>query len=1379
MPGRRAKDDRDLDRYPYSSRLSTIQSTKPFMSQPLLGLVDQASNFSQHDGDVVKFLTCAERSPSREEAGIQKMPPSIHHDLPPRTGIQNKNPDPLLPRSSSPQSMPRHFSGVTHPVQDGSRRNIDVPSLVVTPLNAQEAVSTTRVYSVTSTTSLSHRAQLVSGHPTAAEGGERPGTANSVQASNSSATSKTALLNGKRSFSQLRLNIKTKQNSDLTGSSSKPGSMSTNISSTSTCAVTQSLSSKSLPPTPAVKAAATLLASPVPVPSTTDKTPPSNSTTSTSTATGMPSSTNIHKPLPPPGGTLANLVKDQPPKLSLGSFNHRLSFNLKTPTVTEGGLARLSPTVITRPPPLPLLNLPTLTPRSDSLTEASTAFNFNRGRMTRSGKVGEGGSLRSREDQERSIRRSQLKSMPALPRKGSGWGVSGHEEVDDYEDELVDDDDDDYDGDSSRNDMSSRSGLLAPDMGADSMRSSLASSRSSLTSVDQRDNLLPPSLSGRGRPYREEEEETGTYSSGDSSYHSARSIAYPSPRPELAASSSVPRIKYPTPRGYGQGRGRAAASPVAASAPAPQASGMQNRSILSHAGPSHLASTDSQSGLPEVDGARINVPSSSSSPPSLTVIDVKGKGKARDHSASHVRSASGSVVTGGTTPTAANLTNQAVIGAFDRYSYHADDSSKTPIATTVRNGFPFRESEFKGMNGHAQNQKRLGKLNSRGSLAAIPNEAEPSPTATVRQQYESHVSGTVGGENASKREGGGGEHISEQSASTEGSQPSPPALPLHLHTHNSPLLSSPFDPFSQNRSTLLSRHSTYHPSTRNPPTSSPASSFGLQTPKAGFSGMKHSVDHLAPMATKRGSNLLSVGTGGGDGTGFKRPKMYQRASQSMIDIHTLETKEQRRKLEEEARAAEEREMMKLRQKKKKEGRRKTMKDEKAKNKEGEKLRDEDEKIKGDDDKSAEAREREDQLGPPVKPSLASKNANTIASPSTEGPSGLTKRLSHLRRRRSMPMFDVSSEPPPYPSFTLLHTSPTSRYRVMPREDEGQERLPPYSNHISLRAIMPRKLEFSSPGVQAKDRKWRRTMCVLEGTALKVYKAPRGHAGVGVFGEWWEKQVGAGDVSLQPSHSEGVSNIQIETREARRAAEERRDLERQIQRIIKMEGGDDVVGGEFGTVEDEVVVVEPPRTESNPAPKRTLKTSRSSSRLKQFLKPGKHNRSKSDVNQSERTTQSPSPRPSLNIPRNSGASTPVSGGSLSPFPGSGSMRAPTPMSSSSQSVTESNSASGHTTTPTSTTAHSMFLRRQPSAGLANKSLFTNREKPFLPDPDPADLIRVYSLQNAESGIGNDYLKRRNVIRLRLEGEQFLLQARDVTGVVEWIEVRNWCQWWSGS
>lgn len=58
---------------------------------------------------------------------------------------------------------------------------------------------------------------------------------------------------------------------------------------------------------------------------------------------------------------------------------------------------------------------------------------------------------------------------------------------------------------------------------------------------------------------------------------------------------------------------------------------------------------------------------------------------------------------------------------------------------------------------------------------------------------------------------------------------------------------------------------------------------------------------------------------------------------------------------------------------------------------------------------------------------------------------------------------------------------------------------------------------------------------------------------------------------------------------------------------------------------------------------------------------------------------------------------------------------------------------------------------------------------IPDPHERDLLKCYTMQGAESGLGNDYLKRKNVIRVRLEGEQFLLQAKDVPSVVQWIEV----------
>ncbi|KAJ9091714.1 hypothetical protein QFC21_007109 [Naganishia friedmannii] len=49
-----------------------------------------------------------------------------------------------------------------------------------------------------------------------------------------------------------------------------------------------------------------------------------------------------------------------------------------------------------------------------------------------------------------------------------------------------------------------------------------------------------------------------------------------------------------------------------------------------------------------------------------------------------------------------------------------------------------------------------------------------------------------------------------------------------------------------------------------------------------------------------------------------------------------------------------------------------------------------------------------------------------------------------------------------------------------------------------------------------------------------------------------------------------------------------------------------------------------------------------------------------------------------------------------------------------------------------------------------------------------LIKQYSLQNAESGLAADYVKKRNVVRLRAEGEQFLLQTENAKDAVDWIE-----------
>jgi len=49
-----------------------------------------------------------------------------------------------------------------------------------------------------------------------------------------------------------------------------------------------------------------------------------------------------------------------------------------------------------------------------------------------------------------------------------------------------------------------------------------------------------------------------------------------------------------------------------------------------------------------------------------------------------------------------------------------------------------------------------------------------------------------------------------------------------------------------------------------------------------------------------------------------------------------------------------------------------------------------------------------------------------------------------------------------------------------------------------------------------------------------------------------------------------------------------------------------------------------------------------------------------------------------------------------------------------------------------------------------------------------VVKHYTLQNAESGLAADYVKRKNVVRVRAEGEQFLLQTDSARDVVDWIE-----------
>ena len=92
----------------------------------------------------------------------------------------------------------------------------------------------------------------------------------------------------------------------------------------------------------------------------------------------------------------------------------------------------------------------------------------------------------------------------------------------------------------------------------------------------------------------------------------------------------------------------------------------------------------------------------------------------------------------------------------------------------------------------------------------------------------------------------------------------------------------------------------------------------------------------------------------------------------------------------------------------------------------------------------------------------------------------------VQRRQSMP--EMRIDPPVYSVDDDFFV----QYRKgMPlpvaREEVGHEPLPKYTCDVHIEGYVPRKLEFTKPGLQSKDRKWKRQYLILHGTSVKVYK----------------------------------------------------------------------------------------------------------------------------------------------------------------------------------------------------------------------------------------------------------------------------------------------------
>jgi hypothetical protein len=110
--------------------------------------------------------------------------------------------------------------------------------------------------------------------------------------------------------------------------------------------------------------------------------------------------------------------------------------------------------------------------------------------------------------------------------------------------------------------------------------------------------------------------------------------------------------------------------------------------------------------------------------------------------------------------------------------------------------------------------------------------------------------------------------------------------------------------------------------------------------------------------------------------------------------------------------------------------------------------------------------------------------------------GIASQLSANSSTSSLSMDEprplTSSTPPEYEALVSAHLR--HKFDVQPREDEGCEKLPPYSCAISLQTVFMRKIELEGAIHPAHDRTWYRVYATLQGTALTFHK----WKGKGVF-----------------------------------------------------------------------------------------------------------------------------------------------------------------------------------------------------------------------------------------------------------------------------------------
>ncbi|KAJ9100729.1 hypothetical protein QFC19_005468 [Naganishia cerealis] len=297
--------------------------------------------------------------------------------------------------------------------------------------------------------------------------------------------------------------------------------------------------------------------------------------------------------------------------------------------------------------------------------------------------------------------------------------------------------------------------------------------------------------------------------------------------------------------------------------------------------------------------------------------------------------------------------------------------------------------------------------------------------------------------------------------------------------------------------------------------------------------------------------------------------------------------------------------------------------------------------------------------------------------------------SPMKRRRSMD--DIREKLPDY--------APPAKgiFLPRPREEEGREKLPEYFCHVHIEGYLPRKMEFTAPGVQARDRSWKRHYFVIHGTALSVYKH-----------DMHKIPLKSGDPHAIPE----VDEADYDNLHVHRPGELRRGSMASTAAAAMAERRNSPV---------------PTNSSPNGSRRGSADATASTGTREGLVAAAAARRASISAGTSISTsaTNGPDAKDHALFTSSSNAST----------------------SSGGRRTSVSSSQPSHTT---------------PTVGHAREIGV------HLPFHGSNSLIKQYTLQNAESGLAADYVKKRNVVRVRVEGEQFLLQTESAKDVVDWIE-----------